>query len=207
MKQADLNEFLSSSQREKLDIYVEELCHFNQTIPLYSRRQGEDFCWELILDSILAGRLLLKDCTYRLIADIGSGAGFPGIVLATLDPFRQFWLFEPNRKKAAFLEYACWKMKLENVQVKNVPVQQRKIFLNCAVSKAFLSLSQRLLLTQPCFKTGASYYHLQSLGWEKQWQKLSLDVQNAWRIITVKKYSHPCFFSERFLLRVDLRSN
>jgi len=198
---------LNSSQAKALEVYLKELNHFNKTIPLYSRRQKDNFCQEMILDSLLAGSILLKDCSHRIIADIGSGAGFPGIVLAVLDPLREFWLFEPNRKKAAFLEYAGWKMNLKNIQVRDIPIQQEKTALNCTVSKAFLSLHQRLTLTRTVFEQGAYYYHLQSSGWEKQWQKSPAHIQAEWRIKAVKQYKHPLFSTKRVLLRTDLLSN
>ena len=201
------NHSLNPSQTKALEVYSKELYHFNKTIPLYSRRQKDNFCQEMILDSLLAGRILLKDCSHRIIADIGSGAGFPGIVLAVLDPSREFWLFEPNKKKAAFLEYAGWKMSLTNIKVKNIPVQQEKTALNCAVSKAFLSLHQRLTVTQTAFKPGAYYYHLQSPNWKKEWQKKAVDIQKKWKIKIVKQYQHPFFSTKRVLLRTDLLTN
>ena len=194
---------LNSLQKEKLEVYAEKLCYFNRSVALYSRRLGKDFCRELILDSVLAGRLLLKDCVHPLIVDIGSGAGFPGLVLAILDPLRHFWLFEPHQKKAAFLEYISWKIDIKNIQVKNIPVQQETTLLKCAVSKAFLSLSRRLIVTQSVFEEGASYYHLQSLDWEKQWKKISLDTREKWQVMEVKKYTHPFLPLERVLIRTD----
>ena len=206
MKAPDLRGIsLDSLQRKKLEIYAKELRFFNKSLPLYSRRQKKDFCWEMILDSILAGQILLKDNFQPVIADIGSGAGFPGIVLAVLDPEREFWLFEPNKKKAGFLEYICWKMDLKNIQIKNQRVQEEKTLLNCAVSKALLSLGQRLALTQSVFRSGACYYHLQSLNWKKQWREAPLNVQESWSITVVQQYSYPSLFSDRVLLRTDFK--
>ena len=186
---------------KKLKIYIQELCHFNKKIPLYSRQKNEEFCWELILDSLLAGKILFKDSSHPIIADIGSGAGFPGVVLAILSPERKFILFEPHQKKAAFLEYITWKMNLKNIQIKNIPVQKGKGLLNCAVSKAFLSLGQRLALTKPCFKKGAFYYHFQSLNWRQHWEKIPKDIRGSWQIEKVEEYSYLPFLSQRVLIK------
>ena len=194
-------DIINSSHKKKLNIYAEELIHFNKTIPLYSRQQNPDFCWEMILDSYLAGQILLEDNAHSIIADIGSGAGFPGTILAILDPKREFWLFEPNKKKATFLEYICWKLKLKNLSVKNRKIQEEKTILNCAVSKAFFSLDERLTLTQSVFQPGAYYYHLQSLNWEKQWQKVSPNIRKIWSLSELQRYNHLPLLSERVLLK------
>lgn len=198
-------DILDPFHKKKLITYAEELSHFNKTISLYSRRQKIDFCWKMILDSYLAGQILLKDSPQPTIADIGSGAGFPGIVLAVLDSEREFWLFEPNKKKTAFLEYICWKMKLKNTQIKNKKIQEEKILLSCAVSKAFFSLNQRLTLTQSVFRPGACYYHLQSVNWERQWQETHPSIEEKWSLVEVQKYSHPAFLSKRVLLRANFK--
>jgi len=51
----------------------------------------------------------------RQIADIGSGAGFPGLVLAAALPYAQVALVESSAKKCAFLERAAGAMGLQNV--------------------------------------------------------------------------------------------
>ena len=53
----------------------------------------------------------------RRIADLGSGAGFPGLVLAVALPAARVALVEVNRRRAAFLERAAVELRLENVEV------------------------------------------------------------------------------------------
>lgn len=53
----------------------------------------------------------------RRVADLGSGAGFPGLVLAAARPDAEIALVESNRRKCEFLERAAAKMGLANVVV------------------------------------------------------------------------------------------
>jgi 16S rRNA (guanine527-N7)-methyltransferase len=53
----------------------------------------------------------------RRIADVGSGAGFPGLVLAAALPAAQLSLVESSSKKCAFLEHAAELMGIANVEV------------------------------------------------------------------------------------------
>jgi 16S rRNA (guanine527-N7)-methyltransferase len=54
-----------------------------------------------------------------LIADLGSGAGFPGLVLAIALPGARVVLVESVGKKAGFLEEAAERLQLDNVEVVN----------------------------------------------------------------------------------------
>jgi len=67
-----------------------------------------------ILDSLAATRLPLPEVP---LVDIGSGAGFPGLPLAVLNPDRQVILVESRLRRAAFLKEAVREMKLKNVRV------------------------------------------------------------------------------------------
>ncbi|HEX3949248.1 MAG TPA: 16S rRNA (guanine(527)-N(7))-methyltransferase RsmG [Steroidobacteraceae bacterium] len=53
------------------------------------------------------------------IADVGTGAGFPGLVLAVVDPERRFTLIEATGKKARFVEQTAQRIGCGNVQVVN----------------------------------------------------------------------------------------
>ena len=195
-----VSSLLNSDQQAKLGIYIQQLLHFNKTVALFSRKQSASFCWELALDSLIGGKLIFEELKDIEIADIGSGNGFPGIVFALLQLSCSFLLFEPNKKKAQFLEYCIWKMNLSNVKIKNMRIEEYPKKLKHGVSKAFLSLEQRLILTEPVFISGASYYHFCSVNWKKEWDHLPMKLQNRWQV-TAQNYSYFSFLSERILLK------
>ena len=220
---------LKPQQIQKLQLYMQELSHFNQKFSLVSRPQT--MAWDsrfpfylsekdrsceddskrgqalsrslmaLVVDSVVAGQLLLKQAHPDPIADMGSGAGFPGLVLAILDPSREFWLYEVHKKKAGFLEHISWKLGLTNIQVKNMPIQEETSPIKQGVSKAFFTLSKRLELTKNVFKEGGCYYHLQSWPYQKEWANLPLHLKRVWTLISAQKYSYPSLLSERVLLK------
>jgi 16S rRNA (guanine527-N7)-methyltransferase len=71
-----------------------------------------------IVDKHLLDSLAVQPYLYGLrIADIGTGAGFPGLPLSIVNPNRRFTLVESTGKKAAFLRHVIDGMKLPNVEV------------------------------------------------------------------------------------------
>lgn len=60
--------------------------------------------------------------------DIGSGAGFPGLLLALAMPDTHFTLFEPIKKKSAFLHLAKAILKIDNVSIVSQRIEEAKAF-------------------------------------------------------------------------------
>jgi 16S rRNA (guanine527-N7)-methyltransferase len=69
-----------------------------------------------VADALVGLELPQVRCA-RAIADLGAGAGFPGLVLAVARPDAEVALVESNRRKCAFLERAAARMELGNVVV------------------------------------------------------------------------------------------
>jgi 16S rRNA (guanine527-N7)-methyltransferase len=78
--------------------------------------------WHLVRDSLAGLRLDCIAAAHRL-ADIGSGAGFPGLVLATALPEAQVALIERKPERYRFLRRAVRALELRNVEVVVVPAQ------------------------------------------------------------------------------------
>jgi 16S rRNA (guanine527-N7)-methyltransferase len=97
----------------------------------------------MLMGHVLDSLAVVPCVTGPRIADIGSGAGFPGIPLALSRPDWRVALIESNHKKAAFLQQACIDLQLKNVEVVNGRVEefQPAIGFDTVISRAFASLA------------------------------------------------------------------
>jgi 16S rRNA (guanine527-N7)-methyltransferase len=90
-----------------------ELADWNARVNLTAIRDPVEAVDKHLLDS-LAVLPLLRGLA---VADVGSGAGFPGLPLAIADPDRRFCLIESTGKKTRFLGHVVAKLDLPNVEV------------------------------------------------------------------------------------------
>jgi len=104
---------LSAEQARKLLAHLDLVDEWGERMNLTAIRDREQQLTKHVLDS-LSIRPWLRG---ERIADVGSGAGFPGIPLAIVEPARRFALIESTGKKCRFLEHACGALALANVDV------------------------------------------------------------------------------------------
>jgi len=104
---------LSSGQVEALEAHYQLLLRWNRTLNLTSIKRMEEAVERHYCESLFLGTHLPPG--HLRIADIGSGAGFPGFPVAVLRPDCSVTLMESHQRKAVFLREAS--RNLPNVRV------------------------------------------------------------------------------------------
>ncbi|MEM6702631.1 MAG: RsmG family class I SAM-dependent methyltransferase [Acidobacteriota bacterium] len=94
---------------ERLSVHYAELKRWNRVHGLVGRNESADFVERHYAESLIGADEL--EGRQRLL-DIGSGGGFPGLVLAAARPNLDVWLVESRGKKAAFLRATAERMGL-----------------------------------------------------------------------------------------------
>ncbi len=104
---------LDDTSIERLDIFARRLMEWNRIHNLTGSKTYEEIHLQ-IMDSIWPLTFLPP---FESLLDIGTGAGFPGMVLAVVLPDTECTLCEPIKKRASFLRFICLELNLENVNV------------------------------------------------------------------------------------------
>ncbi len=108
---------LTSEQIGQLTIYRTELKRWNSHINLTALHDDSEVIYKHFLDSISVLEHFSISANQRVI-DIGTGAGFPGIVIKIYNPSIHLTLVEACQKKTAFLRYLIAQLKLDaSIQV------------------------------------------------------------------------------------------
>jgi len=101
----------------QFQVYLRELKLWNTRVNLTALKTDRDIIVRHFLDSLAVAPFLRPAAS---LADLGSGAGFPGLVLKILRPELALTLMEARKKKVAFLEYLVSYFKLTGVEVSQV---------------------------------------------------------------------------------------
>ena len=102
---------LSPHTVARLTLYLRELMRWNAKVNLTGLTAERDIISKHFLDSLAAAKLISPDAALikpgpnLRVLDVGTGAGFPGLVLKLQDPALAVTLLEPSQKKAAFLHH------------------------------------------------------------------------------------------------------
>lgn len=118
---SDLN--LPDEFAKKCEAYSQLLMQYTKTHNITAFKNKEDIL-KNIADAVYPLRYIKT--TPKYAADIGSGAGFPGLFLAMAMEDCHFSLYEPLKKKSAFLHWVLAKLQISNVSVKSIRVEDEK---------------------------------------------------------------------------------
>jgi 16S rRNA (guanine527-N7)-methyltransferase len=141
---------------EHFSLYFQELKRWNVRINLTGLKRDRDIIIKLFLDSLALLPFLGEADS---LADLGSGAGFPGLVLKIARPELRLTLVESRNKKAAFLEYVASLLKLADVKVVQVHLTPGLALewgprFAAVVSRAAFSLAELVELAAPLLAPG-----------------------------------------------------
>ena len=107
---------LTDQMIEQLDFYAKYLKEYNEKINLTAITEYDD-----VLDKHFYDSLLLVDRKLEgTLVDVGTGAGFPGVVLKIVFPELKVILIEPINKRCVFLNSLIENLKLKDIEVINV---------------------------------------------------------------------------------------
>jgi 16S rRNA (guanine527-N7)-methyltransferase len=135
---------LSEEEESKVRAYIDLLTGWNRKIALTAIREEEEILRFHFGESMFAVRLCgMKD---GRLADVGTGAGFPGLAIKIVRPGLGVTLIESNNKKCAFLHEVVRTLELRDVEIRSTG------FETASIGAGTLSyITSRALTTTPKF--------------------------------------------------------
>lgn len=153
---ASFPEAMDESKAEAMKRFFILLQETNAEMNLTRIDEEKEAVVKHFYDSLAVTRLLKVS---GKVADIGSGAGFPGIVLAIAFPESHFSLVESNGKKCRFLHQAVEALDLGNVSIINARAEnlREKEAFDIAIARAVSDLRVLTELIAPLLKVGGRF--------------------------------------------------
>jgi 16S rRNA (guanine527-N7)-methyltransferase len=167
---------LTEPDAARLQQLLNELERWNRTYNLTAITKREDMVTHHLLDSLAVNPELQGSA----IADVGTGAGFPGLPLAVLNPERRFTLIDSAGKKIRFVSHVAHALGLTNVEGIHARVESlrpEKPF-ETIVTRAFSPLPEMLEKVGPLCGPGTNV-----LAMKGKWPREEVDaIPPGWRL-------------------------
>jgi 16S rRNA (guanine527-N7)-methyltransferase len=132
--------------------YVQKLAQDSDQLGLMGPRELDKIWSRHILNSAVVAELIRPG---ELVADVGSGAGLPGIPMAIIAPATDFVLIEPMDRRASWLQEVVDELELQNVEVVRARAEEVEGGqFDVVTARAVAALDKLLRLCVPLLKTG-----------------------------------------------------
>ncbi len=168
----------SQDQIEAFLVYLGELKKWNRAYNLTGLKTDADIIIKHFLDSLLFLKVLPPNI--RSVADIGSGAGFPGLPIKIMRPELNMVLIEPSQKKALFLEHMRRTLGLRGIEIINGRIEDlQDVLVGAVVTRALFSTKEFMRKAGRILREGGVY--ILSKGPKVENELKDLHVRNMLR--------------------------
>jgi 16S rRNA (guanine527-N7)-methyltransferase len=187
---------VSELQKQQLINYILLMNKWNKAYNLTSVRDPQDMLIKHIFDSIVISPHLQGNH----FADVGTGAGLPGIPLAIMNPNKTFLLIDSLGKRIRFIKQSLYELKISNVTAMQSRVEDVVLDkpLDGVLSRAFASLKDMLHWCQSLTDENGLFLALKG-----QVSQLELDeIPTGFKVVDCVNLAIPNFKGERHLIKV-----
>lgn len=198
---------LNEKQIENLIKYLDLLIETNKVMNLTAIREEESIFEKHFIDSLLLTKIIRED--EKNIIDIGTGAGFPGLVLSIVYPDKNFLLVDSVKKKISFINTVIEKIGLKNVKTSTERAEElikdnREKF-DVALCRGVANLRIILEYLIPFLKVHGRFLPQKLNINELEESKNALKTLNS-EIINIYNFRLPISRDERIILEIVKKS-
>ncbi len=182
---------LTDDMLEKFEIYKNLLIEWNEKINLTAITDDYEIIMKHFIDCLECVKYI--DKSVKNIIDVGTGAGFPGIVLAIYFPNIEFTLLDALNKRLIFLQDVVEKLSLKNIILIHgraeevVRINNLYEKYDVAVSRAVAQLPVLLEYISPYVKVSGKFIVMKGDSVEDE-IKLSINAMNILNLKIINKY-------------------
>ncbi len=200
-----LKEFnLSEKEVKKFEEYTIILEEWSKKINLTSITKIDEIYIKHYYDSLVLSKYLPATC---YLADIGSGAGFPGLPLKIKCPSVSIDLIEPTTKRCNFLNLVINELGLENISVINKRSEElldKKETYDVVTSRAVASLNILLELSIPLLKEKGKMYALKGSSFKEELEEAKKALKTLkCKVTNIYEFDLPENLGHRVIIEIE----
>ena len=194
-----LNIYLSEKQIEQLDKYYKLLIEWNEKINLTRITEYEDVYLKHFYDSLTIAKVVdLKETT--TLCDVGTGAGFPGVVLKIVYPNLKITLVDSLQKRVNYLNEIVKELGLEDIHAIHSRGEDYKETFDVVTARAVANIEKLVTYTMHLVKKDGIFVAMKGNVEEELTPQVEQKLNKKYKIEQVEKFLLPIEHSNRSLI-------
>ncbi len=195
----ELNIEVTSKQLNKLDKFYKLMIEWNEKINLTRIVEEEDVYLKHFYDSLTIARVvdLSKEET---LCDVGTGAGFPGIVLKIIYPNLKVTLIDSLLKRVNYLNEIIKELELKNIEAIHVRGEDFKGKFDIVTSRAVANIDKLLNYTMHLVNNNGKFIAMKGNIEEELTKEVQNKLEKKYIIEKIDRFILPIEESQRSLI-------
>lgn len=194
----------TNCQLNQLEMYYEILIEYNKVMNLTAITNKEDVYLKHFYDSLTISKIIDLN-NYNSLCDIGTGAGFPGIVLKIFYPNLKVTLIDSLNKRINFLNDVIQKLKLTNIEAIHCRIEEyakiNREKYDIVTARAVAPLNILLEYAIPIVKSGKYFIAMKGKEENEELYHNAIKILQS-EICNICKFKLPIENSERTLYKI-----
>ena len=194
-----LNVTLSKKQLEQLDKYYELLIEWNEKINLTRITEYEDVYLKHFYDSLTIAKVV--DLSIKeTLCDVGTGAGFPGVVLKIVYPNLKITLVDSLQKRVNYLNEIVKELGLEDIHAIHSRGEDFKETFDVVTARAVANIEKLVTYTMHLVNKNGIFVAMKGNIDEELTSQVEQKLSKKYKIEQIEKFLLPIENSNRSLI-------
>ena len=191
----------SEIQLKQLDFFYKLLIEWNTKMNLTRITDKEEVYLKHFYDSLTIKKIIdLND--YNTLCDIGTGAGFPGIVLKIFYPHLDIVLVDAREKKLKFLDEVIKKLDLKNIETKHIRAEEYTDKFDIVTSRAVANIEKLMDYTMHLVKKNGKLIAMKGDISQELTDDVEKRISKKYQIEEIIEFNLPIENSKRSLISI-----
>lgn len=190
---------LTEEQLNKLDSFYHKLIEWNEKINLTRITEEQDVYLKHFYDSLTIAKVVDLS-TKETLCDVGTGAGFPGIVLKIIYPNLKITLVDSLLKRVNYLNTIIAELNLDNINAIHSRGEDYKEKFDVVTARAVANIEKLLNFTMHLVNKDGIFVAMKGNVEEEMTDQVVSKINKKYNLVTINKFLLPIENSNRSLV-------
>lgn len=196
---------LTENQLKTLEQFYNLLIEWNEKINLTRITKKEDVYLKHFYDSLTISKVVDLS-TKETLCDVGTGAGFPGIVLKIMYPNLKITLVDALQKRVNYLNSIIKELGLENIKAIHIRGEDLHEKYDIVTARAVANIEKLLKYTMHLVKNTGMFVAMKGNIDEELTSEVTETISKKYEIVEINKFELPIENSQRSLIVIKNKS-